>query len=139
MFMHQLTSTTNLFKVSILPYAERHFIKRFAKDYKGQQWELTRRSIIADLERIGISTNPLQRSNQIDELSWAEKKWLFKYDFKIAGSHTSTKTSGNRVIGVLNSKTYSIDLFLVYGKTDLPKNINETDYIFTVYKSLDMV
>ena len=48
MFMHQLTSTTNLFKVSILPYAERHFI-------------------------------------------------------------------------------------------DLPKNINETDYIFTVYKSLDMV
>jgi hypothetical protein len=38
--------------VHIAPYAQQHFIKRFAKDYPGKRWKVTLDSIREDLKRV---------------------------------------------------------------------------------------
>ena len=52
------------YRVVFSTYAERHFIKRFAKSYKGRQWLVTRDSIFQDLKRIHV----LQETQQVDQL-----------------------------------------------------------------------
>jgi len=113
-------------------YAVSHFLKKFAKKYKGKQWEFTLESIIQDLSRLGLENNKTQLSSQIDELKYSNNKWLAKYDFRIAGTNQSTKDSGNRAIIHIDLDTKLIEILMIYNKNDLPKNTNETDYILKV-------
>ena len=47
------------YRVIFSEYAERHFIKNFAKKYKGRQWAVTQDSIQQDLKRVRVLTvNP---------------------------------------------------------------------------------
>lgn len=129
MFTHLLPSCEVLFAVRWSDYAERHFRKDFRRKYKSGIWDVTEDSIRQDLARIGHASHDLQRSQQVDELWHEGNIWVFKYDFRVARTTVSAKTSGNRVVGVLDARTGVIEIIMIYGKTDLPKNMSETQYI----------
>ena len=132
MFSHQLPNSNELLGVKFSSYAQKHFLNKFKKKYKGKVWDYTEMSIKEDLSRLCMSNNTTQLSNQIDELIHKNNCWLAKYDFKIAGTKLSTKGSGNRCILFINTNTNLIEILLIYNKTDLPKNIKETKYIMDV-------
>jgi len=111
--------------VHIEPFAQKHFIKRFEKDYPGKCWTVTLNSIREDLKRV----RALSQTSQVDELRHAGNYWLFKYDFAVALSKVSPKVSGNRCLVFLDSATHQLRVLLLYGKGDLPKNKGETEYL----------
>ena len=129
MFTHLLTKDNKLFALKFDAYAVRHNLKRFMKDYKGKQWEITQDSIIQDLMRIKTSESDLQLSNQVDELWHKDNYWIFKYDFRVAQTSESTKGSGNRCVVFLDNASNKMTILIIYGKGDLPKNIGEQAYI----------
>lgn len=121
----------NDYRVIFSPYAERHYIKRFAKYYKDRQWAVTQDSIFQDLKRI----HALTASQQVDELKHGEDCILFKYDFAVAQTKVSPKASGNRCLVLLDTPRQLQTVLLVYGKGDIPKNQQETSYILGVAQS----
>jgi len=118
----------HFYRIFFSDYAQRHHIKRFSKDYKGKRWAVTADSIFQDLKRV----HSMQVSQQVDELRSGENCKLFKYDFAIAQSGVSPKASGNRCIVFLDTKLHRQDILMVYGKSDLPKNAQETQYVYQV-------
>ncbi len=130
MFTSRLPNNED-YRVYVSYYASKHFVKRFTKIYKGKQWLVTYDSIFQDLKRV----HSLQDTQQVDQLKQGQDCVLFKYDFAVAKTNISPKASGNRCIVFLNTKTLRIDVLIVYGKGDLPKNIAETQYIFKTVKS----
>lgn len=134
MFSNLLPSSNVLFSVSYKNYALKHFRKAFEKDYSGKRWERTESSFFEDLRRLRMPNNTTQQSTQIDELKHKDDFWLFKYDFKIAGTNESPKTSGHRIIGFIDIKSNKIGILIIYTKTYLPKNKNETAYINSTLK-----
>lgn len=129
MLIHQLPRNNELFRVSYTSYSKRHYLKDFKKKYKGKQWDFTERSFIQDLMRLRMENNTTQSSSQIDELKYNEHEYIAKYDFKIAQTNESTKSSGNRCVLYINNKKNTIDILLIYNKTHLPKNKDETKFI----------
>ena len=129
MFSNLLPASSILFNVSYKEYAKSHFLKEFEKKYKGKLWEKTESSIFEDLARLRMINNTTQQSSQIDQLKHKDEYWLFKYDFRIAGTNQSTKSSGNRIVGFINNSEDKLEILLIYNKTDLPKNKKETQYI----------
>ena len=127
MFTHRLPANNKIFQVIFSDYSKNHFLKKFKKKYPGRQWPLTEESIKQDLSRINF--NDIQSSQQIDELWSDDKLWVFKYDFRVAGTKESTKSSGNRLVGIIDLATNLITIIVIYHKTDLPGNIGETQYI----------
>lgn len=114
------------YRIFFTPYAKRYYIKRFAKDYRGRRWLVTLDSIFQDLKRV----HSMQQAQQVDELKRGNNCKLFKYDFTIAQSNVSPKASGNRCVVFLDSQRHRQDVLMVYGKGDLPKNTNETQFIY---------
>ena len=129
MFSNLLPVSSVLFNVTYREYAKSHFLKEFEKKYKGKQWEKTESSFFEDLKRLRIENNTTQQSSQIDQLKHKDQYWLFKYDFRIAGTNQSTKSSGNRIVGFIDNNENKVEILLIYNKTDLPKNKKETQYI----------
>jgi len=129
MFTHRIFNDNSLFTVEFDGYAKRHFLKRFEKEYKGKQWDVTIESIIQDLARIKTSDSDLQKTHQVDELWHKDSYWIFKYDFRVAQTKESTKSSGNRCIAFLDNAANKITILIIYGKGDLPKNIGEQAFI----------
>ena len=129
MFTHRLFNDNSLFTVEFSDYAKRHYLKRFEKEYKGKQWDITVESIIQDMARIKTSDSDLQKTQQVDELWHNDDYWVFKYDFRVAQTKESTKSSGNRCIAFLDNATNKIIILIIYGKSDLPKNVGEQVFI----------
>ena len=129
MFTHLLHNDDNLFTVKFCEYAKNHFLRRFEKDYRGKQWDITVESIFQDLARIKTGASDLQRLQQVDELWHKNDFWIFKYDFRVAQTRDSTKSSGNRCVVFLDNDVNRIEILLIFGKGDLPKNIGEQAYI----------
>ena len=129
MFINPLPDDDS-YLVHIEPYAQRHFIKRFEKDYPGKRWGVTLDSIREDLKRV----RALASTSQVDELQYAKGCWLFKYDFTVALSKVSPKASGNRCLVFLDSSIHQLRILLVYGKGDLPKRIGKTEYLHKIMK-----
>ena len=136
MLSNNLPSSTTLFSVSYREYAKTHFRKEFEKKYKGVQWEATEKSIFEDLRRLRMPNNKTQYSMQVDELKHKDEYWLIKYDFRIAGTKESTKTSGNRLVAVINNRLNKLEILVIYAKTDLPKNMGETAYLSTLISGI---
>jgi len=128
-FTHLLPNDNNLFTVKFSDYARSHYLKRFEKDYKGRQWDVTVESIFQDMARIKTSDSDLQRTQQTDELWQKGGYWIFKYDFRVAQTKDSSKASGNRCIAFLDNTANKILVLLIYGKGDLPKNTGEQAFI----------
>lgn len=135
MFSNLLPVSTTPFYVSYKDYARTHFLKDFEKKYKGKQWEKTETSYMEDLRRLRMPNNKTQQSMQVDQLRFKNDCWIFKYDFRIAGTNESTKSSGNRIVGFIDSRANKLEILLIYGKTDLPGNMGETAYINNIIKN----
>ena len=129
MFLHRLIKDNKLFTVKFDEFAKRHYLKRFQKDYNGKQWDVTQDSIEQDLARLKTSKSDLQMTQQVDELWQKDNYWIFKYDFRVAQTKESTKSSGNRCIVFLDNGDNRILILLIYGKCDLPKNMGEQAFI----------
>jgi len=129
MFLHQLIKDNRLFAVKFDENAKRHYLKRFQKDYKGKQWEVTEDSIFQDLSRLKTGKSDLQMTQQVDELWYKDGYWIFKYDFRVAQIKESTKSSGNRCIVFLDNGNNKILILMIFGKGDLPKNVGEQAFI----------
>ena len=129
MLIHQLINNNELFSVSYTDYSKRHYLKDFQKKYKGKQWDYTEKSIMLDLSRLRMENNTTQSSSQIDELKYNDHKLIAKYDFKIALTNESTKTSGNRCVLYIDEEKSLIKILLIYNKNHLPKNKDETKFI----------
>ena len=135
MFTHLLPSSDSmLFRVEFNTYSERNFLKKLKKKYPDKVWEVTIDSIIQDLSRIRTADSDLQKTQQVDELWHKDDFWIFKYDFRIAGTNSSAKKSGNRIVAFLNLSKNIIDIILIYDKNYLPKNKKETVFIAEVIK-----
>ena len=125
MFTHLLLNDDNLFTVRFSDYAKLHYLRRFEKDYKGKQWSITVDSIFQDLSRIKTCDSDMQKTQQVDELWQKDSFWIFKYDFRVAQTKDSTKSSGNRCVAFLDNSANKITILIIFGKGDLPKNIGE--------------
>lgn len=121
------------FSVTIEDFAERHFIKSFQKKYQGK-WDITRRAIIAELERI----DNLLLTSRAEIISDVDDMQIIKTKFRIAGTKESAKSSGNRCIVALNKEKQSASVLLVYSKTDLSGK-NETAEWKTIIKGLMVI
>ena len=108
------------YNVVVEPFAERHFIKSFAKKYKSQ-WAKTLANIIFICEHI----ENVLKTQRADLISASGDYRLVKMDFTIFGLKVSPKKSGNRCILLVDGKMRMVRILLVYAKTDLPSK-NET-------------
>ncbi len=108
------------YSVSIQPYAEKHFIKKFRKKYRGS-WEITWRAIHQELQRF----DSLLETSVAEVITESDNIRIAKTEFRVHGTNESKKTSGNRCIVAVHKDTYSINVLLVYHKTDLGEG-NET-------------
>lgn len=129
MFTHLLHNDNNLFTVKFSSYADNHYLRRFEKDYRGKQWEITVESIFQDMARVKTGDSDLQRTQQVDELWHKGNSWIFKYDFRVAQTKESTKSSGNRCVAFLDNAANRIEILIIFGKGDLPKNTGEQVFI----------
>lgn len=102
--------------VTFAPYAERHFIKAFAKKYKGA-WDKTRKALeieftYADLlfEKSIAETICVSPDNDVK---------ICKTEFKILGTEVSRHASGNRCIVAVQKSIATVHVLLVYCKGDI--------------------
>ena len=102
------------YKVQFEPFTERHFVKKFIKEYN-EKWFVTERAIIAVCERID---NMLQY-NRADIISTSGCYKLVKLDFAIAGTRMSPKSSGNRCILFVDEDARAASVLFVYSKNEI--------------------
>ena len=116
------------FRVSFEPFTERHYVKKFQKEYR-DKWLATERTIIAVCERI----DNMLRYNRADLISTSDCFKLVKLDFAVEGTHVSPKSSGNRCILFVDEDTRAVKILLVYSKNEISPP-NETQKWKTIIK-----
>ena len=112
------------FSVILETFARKHYCKEFEKKYA--QWHITWKG----LEEILARFNPEALSGKLEppiKRSADGSLVLCKMSFRIAGTDTSAKSSGNRLIFVCNNSEQVIRVLLVYNKNDI-KGKRETDW-----------
>lgn len=102
--------------VSIEKYAERHFIKSFAKKY-GKAWDVTLEALKRELQSFEI----LLLKTIAEIIVEKEELKILKVEFKVAGTDESRHGSGNRCIISVNNKNNSVKILLLYHKNHLGK------------------
>ncbi len=112
-----------LYTVQIKEFAERYFIKKFKKKYKGA-WGITYTAIKSMLERIDILLRN-QDSRVYPPILTNGQHKIVKVEFSVAGTNQSAKSSGNRLIVWVNEETRTSLILLAYSKNDISTH-NET-------------
>jgi hypothetical protein len=102
------------YDVIIEHFAERHYIKSFAKKYK-KSWDITLETIIQEFQQVGI----LFTRSIAETICDTHTIKICKTEFKIAGTNESRKSSGNRCIIAIQKETSVVHVLLVYTKTDI--------------------
>ena len=95
-------------------FTDRHFIKTFAKKYKGA-WDLTLKIITEEFSQIDL----LFLKNTAETIVDLENLKICKTEFKIAGTQESRHGSGNRCIVAIHKDANKVCVLLVYNKNDL--------------------
>lgn len=110
------------YRVIIEKYAERHYIKNFAKKYKGA-WDNTWLSMVEEFCRI----DSLFGTSIVEIITRSKNGNIIiaKTEFRVAGTNESKKSSGNRCIVAIHKDIKSVNVLLIYHKNDLG-NGNET-------------
>jgi hypothetical protein len=119
------------YRVEFEPFTERHYVKKFKKEYK-DKWLATERTIIAVCERI----DNMLRYNRADLISVSDCFKLVKLDFAVEGTQMAPKASGNRCILYIDEDTRAVKVLLVYSKNEISppnetqkwKNIIKDEY-----------
>lgn len=103
------------YDVIFKPFTERHFIRTFAKKYKGA-WDFTSKTIKEEFEKIDIlfvkSIAEYITNKDADVV-------ICKTEFKISGTQQSRHGSGNRCIVAIHKNIEKVYVLLVYHKNDL--------------------
>jgi len=102
------------YAIFVEAYAERHYIKNFAKKYKGA-WDVTWRAVLEELKRLDslLNTSIAEKITENDSIC------ICKTEFRVAGTKESHKSSGNRCIIAVQKSTNTIHVLLVYHKNDI--------------------
>ena len=116
------------YRVLFDPYTERHYVKKFRKEYK-DKWSATERTLITVCERI----DNMLKYNRADLISATGRHKLIKLDFAVEGTHMSPKASGNRCILLVDEDIRVVRVLLVYSKDEISPP-NETQKWKTVIK-----
>ena len=116
------------YRVVFEPFTERHYVKKFKKEYK-DKWDTTKRTIITICEHI----DNMLLYNRADLISIFECYKLVKLDFAVEGTHVSPKASGNRCILFVDEDTRAVKILLVYSKNEISPP-NETQKWKTIIK-----
>lgn len=119
--------STNDYSVFIEKFAENHYIRKFSKKYKSKAWNVTLTAIREFLRHYdNIAPKHISNTAQLDIICPIDSWMIVKLDFKIAGSHISAKSSGNRLIAAVDSHKKTIRILLVYSKNEIGEP-RETD------------
>lgn len=110
-----------VYKVIFEDFTKRHFIKTFAKKYKGA-WDFTFTLLQKEFEQIDL----LFVKSVAEIIVDVDGIKICKTEFKIAGTDVSRHTSGNRCILAVNKEKSEISVLLVYHKNDIGSG-NETE------------
>jgi hypothetical protein len=102
------------YRVQFEPFTERHYVKKFYKEYK-DKWLATERTIIAVCERI----DNMLRYNRADLIATSGCYKLVKLDFAVEGTRMSPRASGNRCILFINEDIRAVNILLVYSKNEI--------------------
>lgn len=105
------------------PFAERHYIKSFAKKHPGA-WDRTQKGIILEFSLFDLLVEKSIAEPMSDKNAEVS---IWKTEFKIAGTQESRHGSGNRCIVAINKETASVHVLLVYAKTDV-SGTHETNW-----------
>lgn len=109
------------YSVSTESFAERHYLKEFAKKYK-RAWEITYKALFDELQRF----DSLLTTSVAEIITASGDIVIAKIEFRVAGGTTKSRhASGNRCIVAVNKKLGVINILLIYSKTDLGDG-NET-------------
>ena len=95
------------------PFTERHFIKSFARKYKGA-WDFTFKFLYQEFEQIDL----LFLKNTAETIIDSKDVKICKTEFKISGTRESRHGSGNRCIVAIYKNTNRVCVLLVYNKND---------------------
>ena len=95
-------------------FTERHFIKTFAKKYKGA-WDFTFTLLREEFEQIDL----LFLKSTAETIVDSKEIKICKTEFKIAGTQESRHGSGNRCIVAIHKNINKVCVLLVYHKNDL--------------------
>ena len=109
------------YEVVFEPFAERHFIKTFAKKYQGS-WEKTYGVLVLEFSLVDLLFEKTIAEAITDRTA---DVYICKTEFKIAGTAASRHGSGNRCIVAVCKSTAKVHVLLVYCKTDIDGS-NET-------------
>lgn len=109
------------YAVIVKKYAERHFISKFKKKYKGA-WDVTWNAIHEEFRRIDTLIGETNIAETITDQAGIK---ICKTEFRVHGTQESRHGSGNRCIVAVHKNTCVINVLIVYHKNDLGGN-NET-------------
>jgi hypothetical protein len=112
---------TTEYAVVFEPFTERHFIKTFARKYKGA-WDITLSFLAEEFRFVDVLFNKSIAEHITDKHADVV---ICKTEFKIAGSQRSRHASGNRCIIAVRKSTAVVRVLLVYNKGDISDS-NET-------------
>lgn len=107
-------------------FTERHFIKSFAKKYKGA-WDSTLKGMIDEFTFF----DSLFLKNTAETIIDLKEIKICKTEFRVQGTQESRHSSGNRCIVAVHKNMNKVCVLLVYHKNDLGGG-NET----TAWKNL---
>jgi hypothetical protein len=103
------------YEVIFKPFTERHFIRTFAKKYKGA-WDFTFKFLYQEFEQIDL----LFLKNTAEYITDKNADIaICKTEFKISGTQESRHGSGNRCIVAIHKNISRVCVLLVYHKNDL--------------------
>ena len=103
------------YAVTIEPFADRHYIRTFAKKYK-KAWNFTLSALIREFQSFDVILKKTIAEEITDRNADAV---ICKTEFKISGTQESRHGSGNRGIVTKHKNTNKICVLLVYCKNDL--------------------
>jgi hypothetical protein len=103
------------YEVTIEPFADRHFIRTFAKKYK-KAWDFTLSALVREFQSFDVI---LEKTIAEEITDRNADVIICKTEFKISGTQESRHGSGNRCIVAKYKKTNKICVLLVYCKNDL--------------------
>jgi len=103
------------YAVSIEPFADRHYIRTFAKKYK-KAWDFTLSALIREFQSFDVI---LEKTIAEEITNRNADVVICKTEFKISGTQESRHGSGNRCIVAKYKNTNKVCVLLVYHKNDL--------------------
>jgi len=101
--------------VQLSDYAKRHYVKAFEKRYAKKQWDVTVRSVYADLARI----KEYLKYDKAETIHDDGSRKIVKLYFRVAQTKDSAKGSGNRAIVLVEENTKMVTILLVYSKNEI--------------------